>query len=949
MRYGILGPTRAERDDGTPVRTGGPRLRALLAMLLLDAGRAVPVERLIDGLYGDEPPAGAVNAVQSHVSRLRQDLPVEYDGAGYRLAVDPDEVDAHRFERLAAEGRRALTEGDHQRAAELLRAALGLWRGEALADVRGSAFAAVAADRLTELRRQALEDRAEADPGPDDERELRELVAADPLRERAWALLIRVLARAGRPAEALTAYEKARHVLAEELGTDPSATLRAAHLAVLRPNPRHGLPAQLTSFVGRGEELGAVGEALGRARLVTLLGPGGAGKTRLAVEAAGRHPGDVCFVELAATGDVAGAITDALGVRDTGLRERGTAAPPDRLLAALAARDLLLVLDNCEHVIDAVAALAARLLASCPGVRVLATSREPLGLTGEVLCPVSGLPPDAAGRLFADRAADAGSPLTPADEEAARSICRTLDGLPLALELAAARLTVLPAAELARRVEDRFAVLSRGSRTAAERHRTLRAVVAWSWDLLTGQERLLARRLAVFRGGWTLDAAEHVCGLGPATLDVLHDLVAKSLVERDGDRYRMLETIRVFCAEQGPDPGLAQAHAGYFLSLAETADAHLRGADQLTWLARLDADRDNLHAALRGGSTTTALRLVSALTFYWWLRGSRGEAAALAGELLRRAGPQPPEGLTEEYVLCALNAGLAGGAAPDGETTRYLAGLSGPPRQPFLLYLSAVTAGPPPEATGHVTVIHRRLRERLTGDPWSEALSAIGGGWLTLLFEPAAGLAAGLGAGSAAGLAAAEAEFAAALAGFRALGDRWGMMLAHAGLAEVATQRGDHAAALPPMAAAMRLAAELGSVIDEAELLRSRAEALLLAGDLDAATADFHRAAGLAGSCGAPELLAAAHLGLGRVALHRHDHDTALQLCTTALHECPTGWYTADGIRMTILVTLGRIAAATGDPAEAERRYRQVAEIAGGPDGLRAMADARAGLDALGA
>ncbi|SNY70058.1 BTAD domain-containing putative transcriptional regulator [Paractinoplanes atraurantiacus] len=935
MRYGILGPVRAERDDGTPVRAGGARLRALLALLLLEAGRPVPVERLIDALWGGDPPAGALNAVQSNVSRLRQDLPIEYDGAGYRLAIDPDEVDAHRFERLATEGRQALTSGDPTRAAALLREALSLWRGETPIDVRGSA-----ADRLVEMRRRAVEDRVDADPSPADEHELRALIGADPLRERSWALLMRVQALAGRDAEALSTYEKARTVLAEELGTDPSAELKAAHLRVLRGAPRRALPAQLTTFVGRQGELSDVGRALRRARLVTLLGPGGAGKTRLAVEAATRTTGEVHFVELAATTgpDVPRTVLDALGLRDTGLRARESVARPgaaDRLVAALSTRDVLLVLDNCEHVVGAAAALVGRLLAGCAGVRVLATSREPLGLTGEVLCPVSGLAPDAAVRLFADRAGDvvAGFRAGPADRDAVERICRTLDGLPLAVELAAARLAVLPLDELARRVADRFAVLSRGSRTAAERHRTLRAVVAWSWDLLTGPERILARRLTVFRGGWTLEAAERVCG---GTLDLLHDLVAKSLVERDGARYRMLETIRAFCAEQVIETDLGQAHAAYFLDLARTADAHLRGADQLTWLARLDADRDNLHAALRDGEPATALRLVAALTFYWWLRGSRGEAAALSTELLDKIGPEPPGGLREEYVLATLNAELAGARPPSGHSQRYLAALTAPPRQPFLLYLAAITAGPPPEATGRVTELHAELSKRLIGHPWSEALAAIGGGWMKMLFDPESDPAG------------AEAGFLGALGGFRELGDRWGMMLAQSGLAELAAWRGDHAAALAPMDAAMRLAGELGSVLDEAEVLRSRAEAHLLAGDLGAAAADFERSAERARACGAPELIAAARLGLGRIALLHGDHATARRLCESALRDCPAGWYTADGVRMTILVTLGRVAATAGDKAEAERWFRQVSTIAAGPDGLRAMADAQAGLDALG-
>jgi predicted ATPase len=674
---------------------------------------------------------------------------------------------------------------------------------------------------------------------------------------------------------------------------------------------------------------------------VTLLGPGGAGKTRLAVETAGRHSGEVYFVEFAPTGaaGVPAAVLDALGLRGLRLSDRGGAGQPggtERLLAALASRDLLLVLDNCEHVIDAAAALTGRLLAHCPGVRVLATSREPLGLTGEVHLPVSGLPEEAAVRLFADRAADVapGFTLTADNAAAAASICRTLDGLPLAVELAAARLPVLPAAELARRVGDRFGLLSRGSRTTAERHRTLRAVVAWSWNLLTAEERVLARRFTVFRGSAGLAALEQVCELGPATVDVLHGLVAKSLIERDGDRFRMLETIRAFCTERldeaGEGAGLTRAHGAYFLDLARTADARLRTADQLTWLARLDAERDNLHGALRAGDPATGLRLVSALSFYWWLRGLRDEAAALTADLLRAAGPQAPPGLGEEYVLAVLNAGLSSEAGTGDHSVRYLIAARKPPAQPFLLYLSAIAAGPPVGDAAQVLDLHHLLRDRLLGDPWSNALAGIGTGWMARFFSP--------------GAQDAEKYFTEALTGFRALGERWGMMLAYSGLADLAAWRGDHAAALAPMDQALRLAAELGSVVDIADLLRSRAEGRLLADDLPGAAADFTRVVELARQCGAPELAAAAHLGLGRLALRDGDLAEAHRLCTIALDECPAGWYTADGNRMTILVTLGRIAEQGGDPAEARRRYREVSWIGPGPEAEQALADAEAGL-----
>ncbi|MEU8243712.1 BTAD domain-containing putative transcriptional regulator [Actinoplanes missouriensis] len=1040
MRFGILGPLRAEQPDGSPIPPGGPRLRALLAMLLIDAGRPVGIERLIDGLYGEHPPSGAANALQSQVSRLRQSLPVEREPAGYRLAIDPSEVDAHRFAVLAAEGRRALTTGEPHRAAKILREATTLWRGEALADVRDAPFAAAHADRLAELRLSVTEDLFEAELGSelsgDAITELRTLVAAHPLRERPWGLLMRALAAAGRSTEALSVYADARRTFAEELGADPSPELTEIHTAILRRTARprtpvaegtavpgaapsgaaspgaapsgaaspgaapsaggpplagteggtpiagsrggparRGVPVALTSFVGRDSDLSRVTRALASARLVTLHGPGGAGKTRLATETAARHDGDCCFVELAAaTGDdVPRAVLEALGLREVGLSDRthisaGAEAPAatDRMVAALADRRLLLVLDNCEHVVEEAAALTGRLLAAAPGLRVLATSREPLGITGETLHPVGGLPvPPPAGavpgvgelmtypavRLFADRAADVSPGFVVTSDNAASvgRICRMLDGQPLAVELAAARLHGLSIDEVAARLDDRFRLLSRGSRTAETRHRTLHAVVAWSWELLTEPERVLARRFTIFAGGADLRAVEAVCGetaggdglsTGAAAhsdpnidkseiVDILAGLVGKSLIERDGGRYRMLATIRAFCAERltesGERPRMVAAHAAYFRDLAVTADPWLRTADQLTWLDRLDADRDNLHAALRHGDVRTSLRLVAALSFYWWLRGLRAEATALSERLLQRAGAEPPPGMPEEYALCVLNAAL-GGTRPAEPWDSYLLSLEAPPTQPFLLYLSAMAVGPPESPPGDVVALNKHLRERLGGEPWCAALGAIGGGWM-LLF-------------AGAGPDAAESDFAVALAGFRAIGERWGAMLALSGIAELEIWRGNPAAAIEPIGEALRLATELGSTVDVADLLRGRGEGRLSAGDLDGAADDFARSAELARDCGALELVAAARLGEGAIALRAGDLDEARRRCAAALAGCPAGWFGADGTRMSIFVMLGRIAEARGNTAEAAEQYRSVLTVRGGLLGAQTTAEA---------
>ncbi|WP_169943989.1 BTAD domain-containing putative transcriptional regulator [Microbispora sp. H11081] len=966
MRFGILGPIEARPDGDRLVPVGGPGLRALLGLLLLNAGKVVTTDRLIDGLYGAEPPSGATNALQAQVSRLRQHLGdlVVREPAGYRLAVDPDDVDACRFERLAAEGRRALDAGDPARAAGLLGTALALWRGPALADVPDAPFAPVQAARLEELRLSAAEDLAEAGLALGRHRdllpELQERVAAHPLRERSRGQLMRALYAVGRPAEALTVFEDARRVLAGELGADPSAELSAIHLAVLRADPALApaapavRPVPLTSLVGREAELERVGALLADARLVTLTGPGGTGKTRLAVEAAGRWPGEVCLVELAPLtdgADVPQAVLGALGLRESSVPAPGPGARPSpadpvaRLVTALTLRPVLLVLDNCEHVVEDAARLADRLLAACPALRVLATGREALGITGERLCPVPPLrvpPPGSepavedalaypAVRLFAERAAAVrpGIVFGPGDVGHVLRICRALDGLPLALELAAARLRSLPLARIAARLgaddpepegdAPRFALLSRGSRTAQPRHRTLRAVVEWSWDLLDEPERALARRLTVFAGGATLEAAERVCGL-PDTDGVLASLVDKSLVEVVDDRYRMLETIRAFCAERlaesGESEATRKAHFAYVLDLAATADPHLRGPDQVAWLRRLDGERDNLHAALRravrAGDVVPALRLVSAATGYWLLRGLRGEAAGPAAELLGRIGATPPDGLEEEYVLCACLAIWNGASARAGGLDGHLAeavrlghALPLPPRQPFLLILWAMITGPP----------ERQARSTLTdqvgllaNDPWTRTLSRYGVACLTL-FDGR--------------LDEAESQISEALAESRETGDIWTRIMFLSSLADIADYRGDHGRVETLVNEALGLAERLGATTDMAEALCRRAGARMRAGDPAAARADYEHAADLARRMGAPEMLALAHLGLGDLARRGGDVAGARRLYETALAECTADWFTAEETRSRIYVALGWAAEMSGAAAEALAWHRR--------------------------
>ncbi|MCW2864479.1 MAG: putative ATPase [Actinoallomurus sp.] len=968
--FGVLGTVEVRSADGEPLTIGGPQVRSLLAMLLLDAGRGVGVRRLVEGLYGEHSSGDFGHALQSQVSRLRRGLRaaggpdelVRFGPSGYRLVVDPDDVDVHRFERLAGEGRRALAAGDHLNAARLLGEALALWRGPALADVTNAPFAEVQAARLEELRMATIEDHAEARLARGDHRdlvtELPEIVAAHPLRERLRGQLMRALYGSGRQAEAIEVFEDARRTLADELGLDPSPELGNVHRAVLKAErslaevPRAGVPAQLTSFVGREDELKRVGDLLREARLITLTGPGGVGKTRLAIEVAGREPDEVCFVDLAPLADGAAApqaLVNALGFREGGLVPAlsGPLDSTDRLVTGLADRRILLMLDNCEHVAGDVARLARRLLTTCRGVRILVTSRERLDITGETLYPVVPLtlpPPEVADldmsghpavRLFADRAAAVRPGFTAdgATIGAVLRVCRALDGLPLAIELAAARLRSLTIEEIAARLDDRFRLLSRGDRSAAPRHQTLHSVVAWSWDLLSRSEQALAARLTVFSDGATLPAAAEICGPpDDEVVDLLADLIDKSLVETSGGRYRMLETVREFCAGRlagtGERERLRAAHAAYFLGLAQTAEPHLRGPDQLEWLAVLDAERGNLHAALRWAvraDPALGLRLLAALSWHGQLRGLSGERAPLAAELLEVIGAEPPAGLDEEYTLCVAHA-----ASSDSGLDRRLrvrlerlgSSVTGHLCHPSLSVLRLMVIGP--SGTD--------LWEAGTADPWARAFAWLEQGVKGLLdADPYE----------------AERAFEASLDGFRAVGDRWGIAAVLDQLAMLADWRVDVARFGTLMGEAIDLAGQLGAVEDMTRFLVRNADGLITAGRLAAARADHERAAEFARRTGMLETRADAQRGLGEIARLSGDLTAARELYELALRGCERESMSAGLTRWRILIGLGRIAQAGHDAQLARSRYRQALAIALGHRNFPAAAVAVEGMAAV--
>jgi predicted ATPase len=666
------------------------------------------------------------------------------------------------------------------------------------------------------------------------------------------------------------------------LATDDANGSRPARPGGDEPARGGNLPAQLTSFVGREDELERVGKQLGDTRLVTLIGPGGAGKTRLALEAAAvkapEMPDGAWFVPLAPVRDgteIPAAVLAALGIPElvwVSDARRALAPPPlDRLTDALASQRLLLVLDNCEHVIDAVARVAARVLADAPGVRVLATSREQLGVTGETLCPVPSLPlpPPGTGaaeatgyaaiRLFRDRAA-AVRPGFTVDAGTVRpviAICTALDGIPLAIELAAARLRSLTLAQVENRLSDRFRLLATGPRATADRHQTLRAIVDWSWDLLSEPERTVLRRLAVFRGGATPDAAEQVCGpLAPGdagrdlgdVIDVVASLVDKSLVTATGDtnvRYRLLETMRVYADERLTESGekepVQAAHAAHFLALATEAEPRLRTAEQLRWLDRLDADHDNFSAALQYAvdhrDGPLGLRLVGNLMWFWVMLDFDAEGGNWARQVREIAGPTPPPSLVEEFAISEFAAAVGGAADEDSP-------LRGPDgvallRQALERSAAQFTAAEPvhpvlalaPALTAMFSGDHdlaRATMDELTRhrDPWVRAAGLALGGHLAM---------------NDGEVDVATRYFEQGYDAFQAVGDRWGLIVVLGGQAEVAMARDEPATAVRVLEEAHQYAME-GRATHWGEMhLIPLGRARAAAGDLTTAQADLER------------------------------------------------------------------------------------------------------------
>jgi len=729
VAFSVLGPLRVDRRD-QEVRVGGVRRRAVLLRLLASPDRLVPADVLAEDAWDGDPPAAAASTLQSHVSALRQLVGPDrlmFEEGGYRLDVGPDDLDSLLFEADVAAGRAAVSIGDLPSAAGALDRSLGRWRGPAFADVAGASWSLVPIGHLEEVRNSVVEEALEIylALGRHDEVCLlaEEAVAAEPLRERRWAALMVALYRAGRQGDALAAYQRLRDTLAEQLGLDPSpqlsrlehdilvqsanldwADITGARLADVpaasssTPASRSNLPSPVGRFVGRQAELAELSKLVARDRLVTITGTGGAGKTRLAIELAGTYVDDcrdgVWFADLAKLSDpagVAGAIADAIGIRPV----PGQSA--EQLLAdRVTGLQALLVVDNCEHLIDSVAATVEAVLEAAPGVRAVATSRQPLGVPGErtwrtppIRFPADGQRDPAelasfdAVRLFLDRAPGF-EDTSAAELRVIAGITARLEGIPLAIELAAAQTAQLGLERLASELDDRLGLSWLRSRTSRARQQTLAATIGWSYELLTPQLQVALKRLAVFAGGFTLDAAVAVAAPAGNVAQTVAALAERSLIEpvrpgwpdRSPARYRMLETIRQYCADRAADEdpqedmAARDAHSRYFASLARQGSAALTGWHQGRWMATLETDHANLVAALnhllaQPSRASEAMQMIVHLGRFWH------DSHSSEGAVLIRRSWETASGDMSPALRCAalnLTAMLVG--RDDPETAR---------------------------------------------------------------------------------------------------------------------------------------------------------------------------------------------------------------------------------------------------------------------------------------
>ncbi|CAM3948967.1 BTAD domain-containing putative transcriptional regulator [Kibdelosporangium persicum] len=969
----MLGPLAVWTADGREVRVPEVKVRALLADLLVQDGRPIPADRLADDLWGDRLPGNPVNTLQTKVSQLRRALEdaepggrllVSHRSGSYVMQVD---VDVARFRTLVAQAREV---GDPRARAALLSDALALWRGPALADFADEPFAIPVIQRLTEERLVAFEEWAAARLELGEHAslvvELADLVAEHPLRERLRALQLLALYRAGRQTEALDSYRELVTVLDVELGLTPSPELVELHSQILRQDPSLGLPSvartnlpePLTELVGRETAVQSVLSLIGETRLVTLTGPGGVGKTRLAIQTARQTP-EAWLVEFAGLEqhgtpescpreDMVAEVTAAtLGIRD----DQG--AVLDRLAESLYAKEVLLVLDNCEGLVGSIATMASRLLQAAPRLRILATSQEPLGVAGEVVWNVPPLDvPSAASveasdvrafsavQLFVARASAADPRFVLNADNAAdvAAICRRLDGIPLALELAATRVRALGTRELLARLDDRFRLLASGNRGGPPRQRTLRAMIDWSWQLLSPVEQVVLRRLAVHVEGASLAAVEAICAGGDVLkADVLShvaDLVDRSLVvSSPGPRYRLLESVVAYCVEQLQAAGeldtMRLRHAEYYVSLAEQADSKLRTSEQRPWLEVLDLETANLRraleTALQHGNAALALRLAKAMTWYWFLRGRINEAR----RTIRQALDVPGEVPDLRSTVLAWDVGLAvlAGEPVDEQAFEVAHDIKNPADRAMALWFLGYVNTTIGSATAIELTTQALAEFEALDDTWGVAVVLVDR------------MAQYMACGDFDAAECANQRSARLMAG---LGERWGQLQVSYSTGTLAEIAGDYDLAAEMHANGLRMAEELNLTPEVSYQLSWLGRIALIRGDYTKAWDLHERARQIGAEHGFKPAEMYAETGLALGARQSGDLDTAEKHARNVLAWHREQHYEAGS--SLILVELGFIAEHRGDVRKALALHLEGYTVATAANDPRAVALALEGL-----
>ncbi len=993
MQLRVLGSLELVDDNAVTIPVRSAQLRRALATLALHTPSSTPVDVLNDVLWPDGAPS--TNALQAVVSKLRKaiaPMTIDASGAAYSLVLGPGEVDAHRFERLVTTGREAAAGNRHDEAVEYLDQALALWRGRPFEEISDLSIGQAPAARLRSMREAAITTRLECSiSGGHIEAaaaELEALVVAEPLVERWWALLMITRYRQDRQADALRAFQQVRAILAEELGLEPGPELRDLETKILQHDPSLGpssratftkspprrtdassdwrLPRRLVSFVGREAHIDALSEMLAAERLVTVVGPGGAGKTSLAIEVARRLATSparprVVLIELAAVqrgGDVVDAIAAVLAPGDGDLLANiGSSPDMDRIIDALGDEPTLLVLDNCEHVIGEAARFASEVLQLSDSVALLATSREPLAVVGERIWAIPPLTADESVELLVARAASAGIELEVSDSSRASAIrlIERLDGLPLAIELAAARLRSMSLADLVERLDDRFALLSVGPRTAEPRQQTLRNLVDWSYDLLDERERTLFRRLAIFSGGATLDAIESICvdpvvESGPDRIGrsdiggLIGRLVDKSLVIADrtpsGVRFRMLQTLADYASEQlirsAEAEWLADRHSRYFADLVAPVERGLLGTEQRRWIEWLRLEWANITTAidhaLAVDDAETAIALVAPLGWYFfmidetavgaeWLhaalacsgnRDSRLESLALASyAFLASTGSDPATAVVvAERALSTLD------TFDDPMTESIVTGM----------YVMCQLFRGNFEACRAVFPLTEAAAHR-SGDRWSLAMTALVGAELSNQLGDTQ---------------QAEREMRRAADGFAAVGDRFSFTICVTHAADLAEMRGDYDRAVRMLEESLAVAEDVGFSVRGFAARSRLANLEILRGNL-ALAASIHHQSLDAGSGPVPQWVhAISLLGLANIARRRGEPAEALRYVDEGL-ALPR----SRGIplmRTSLLVARGYSADLAGDCAAAVAAQEEALILARRLGSVRVVANAVEGL-----